>query len=195
MNKTHYALVFVLLGVAILVGSFFSQPPQTTAQAANKQATTNEQPTASGRMPSPPREGENIRLDFPIKDMTDAVRNIKEWQGKILVLNFWATWCGPCRHEIPAFNAIQKKYAQRNVQFLGLAYDDKAAISRFTSIIPVDYPILYGDEEVMDLSIEYGNLQAILPFTVFVNSHGKVFHIAEGALTEQATESILTKAL
>ncbi len=190
MNKTHYALILVLLGGALLIGSFFGQASTPTAQAT-LDAQSNHAQTLGG----PPQEGDTLPLDFQLKDMDDVLRNINEWQGKLLVLNFWATWCGPCRHEIPVFNAIQKKYAQQNVQFIGLAYDDKAAISRFTSIIPVDYPILYGDDEVMNLSVAYGNVQSILPFTVFIDDTGKLFHIAEGALTQAATESILAKAL
>ncbi len=194
MNKTHYALILVLLGGALLIGSFFGQANTPTAQATPDEQS-NHAPMLGAGMGTSPQEGDTLSLDFQLKDMDDVLRNINEWQGKLLVLNFWATWCGPCRHEIPVFNAIQKKYAQQNVQFIGLAYDDKAAISRFTSIIPVDYPILYGDDEVMDLSVAYGNVQSILPFTVFIDNTGKLFHIAEGALTQAATESILAKAL
>ena len=190
MNKIHYSLILVLVGGAILITSFIGEPqstpdspqassPPLTAVAAEK----NEQET--GR----------FNLDVSFKDITDTSRSLSEWKGKILVLNFWATWCAPCRHEIPELNAVQKKYADRNVEIIGLAYDDKAAIKRFTSIIPIDYQVLVGDEEVIELSMTYGNVMSILPYTIFIDTEGRIFDIKEGALTQAATERILAKVL
>ena len=180
MNKNHYALIFILLGAALFLASFSSSEPSRDTAATQTSQTA---------------ESQTSQISFSLKDMNDKMRHSSEWTGKILVINFWATWCGPCRHEIPAFNAVQKKFASQNVQFLGLAYDDKAAIERFTSIIPIDYPVLYGDNEVMELSMKYGNIQSILPYTLFVDAQGKVFHVREGALTQEVTEQILAKAL
>ena len=188
MNKNHYALIFILFGIALLLAGFSSS--ETEQSVAQSSPPTNTQPVSATK-----EENSARQIDFALKDMNDQFRHISEWNGKILVLNFWATWCGPCRHEIPAFNDIQKKYAQHNVQFIGLAYDDKAAIERFTRVIPIDYPVLYGDDEVMELSMKYGNIQSILPYTLFVDPQGKVFHITEGALTQEATERILAKVL
>lgn len=192
MNKSHYALVFVLVGVALLVVSFTGDNTRSDTGAQQRSQTTTQ--AASPTKTSANQES-GMQIDFAFKDLQDTLRHASEWQGNILVVNFWATWCTPCRHEIPAFNNLQKKYAQQGVQFLGLAYDDKAAIERFMSIIPIDYPVLYGDEEIMDLSMKYGNIQSILPYTLFVDKQGKVFHIQEGLLSEQATEQILAKAL
>ena len=100
------------------------------------------------------------------------------------MLNFWATWCGPCRKEIPLLNSLQKSYAKRGVQIIGVAVDNAAAVKQFIRSVPIDYPVLIGDQEAIEVIEAYGDKTGALPYTVFINRAGIIDSLASGALTE-----------
>lgn len=135
------------------------------------------------------------RPDFRLADLEGEMRHVKEWDGKVLVVNFWATWCAPCRKEIPFFNTLQARYGDKGLQFIGIAVDDARAVKRFMEIIPIDYPVLVGDDDAIPIAKAYGNREGILPFTVFVRRDGTIASIAKGGLTEDITEQTLLKLL
>lgn len=131
-------------------------------------------------------------LDFSFPDLTNTEHRLDEWKGKILVVNFWATWCPPCRKEIPAFNRVQQKYKDRNVQFIGIALDDTEAIQQFIKIIPIDYPVLVGGDDMGARAAHaFGNEEGVLPYTVFITADGKIHTQVSGGLSETATENTL----
>jgi len=109
------------------------------------------------------------------------------------VVNFWATWCAPCRKEIPFFNSLQARYADKGLQFIGIAVDDLRAVKRFMEVIPIEYPVLVGDEEAIPIAKAYGNKEGVLPFTVFIDRQGNIASIAKGGLSEEITEQTLLK--
>ena len=82
--------------------------------------------------------------DFNLADVSGNQHNISEWQGKIRIINFWATWCPPCLKEIPEFIALQKQYADKGLQFIGIAIDDQEAVAEFLATNKINYPILIG---------------------------------------------------
>ena len=131
-----------------------------------------------------------------LPDLSGKERTLDEWKGKTLVVNFWATWCPPCRKEIPAFNRIQQKYKDRDVQFIGIALDDSEAIEQFLKIIPIDYPVLVGgDDSGARAAHAFGNAEGVLPYTVFVTREGKIHSQVSGGLSEAATEKTLNEML
>lgn len=133
-------------------------------------------------------------LSFP--DLAGNEHRLDEWKGKILVVNFWATWCPPCRKEIPAFNRVQLKYKDRGVQFIGIALDDIEAIQQFLKIIPIDYPVLVGGDDVGARAAHaLGNEEGVLPYTVFITADGKIHTQVSGGLSEAATENTLNDML
>lgn len=136
-----------------------------------------------------------LRPDYELPDFDGNMRTAAEWDGKVVVVNFWATWCAPCRKEIPAFNHLQAKYAEQGVQFVGIALDDLKAVERFVKVIPIEYPILIGDDEAISLIKRYGNVEGALPYTVFVNRAGAITSIAAGGLSESVTENTILKLL
>ena len=105
------------------------------------------------------------------------------FQGKLLVLNFWATWCGPCRQEIPAFTRVQERWAGRGVQFVGLSAEERDKVERFTREVAVNYPLWVGDE-VGELGRRLGNRLGVLPFTVLVGPAGEILDAKVGAYSE-----------
>jgi thiol-disulfide isomerase/thioredoxin len=116
---------------------------------------------------------------------------IGEFQGKLLVLNFWATWCAPCRAEMPAFNRAQAQWAGRGVGFLGLSSEDPSRVQAFGRELGIRYPLWTGGDEVMELSRRLGNRQAVLPYTVILDSQGRVLETRVGPYTENELHRIL----
>jgi thiol-disulfide isomerase/thioredoxin len=109
-------------------------------------------------------------------------RSVAHWKGSILVVNFWATWCAPCREEIPEFVRLQQDLAGKGVQFVGIAADQPDQVRRFVSELKVNYPILVGGMDVLDLSAKLGNRISALPFTVVIDPNGHVAHRQLGVL-------------
>jgi thiol-disulfide isomerase/thioredoxin len=118
------------------------------------------------------------------RDPSGQPQSLGRYQGRIVVLNFWATWCAPCREEMPAFQRLQGRYADRNVQFVGLANDDPAKVARFARELGIGYPLWTGGPEVDELSRRLGDGQGALPFTVIVDSAGNVVEQRVGAYSE-----------
>lgn len=95
-----------------------------------------------------------------------------QWKGKVLVVNFWATWCPPCLDEMPEFSAISNELSEKNVQFVGISIDSADKINEFLTRTPITYPLLIGNAEALALSGDFGNRAKGLPFTVVLRPDG-----------------------
>src|ERR1041385_8514187 len=93
-----------------------------------------------------PEQGEASLVDFALPDLGGKTRWMSEWQGKVIVLNFWATWCAPCREEIPLLIKAQNQYKARGVQIIGIAIDTPAAVAEFAKRMNINYPLLIANE-------------------------------------------------
>jgi len=107
-------------------------------------------------------------------DVEGHPQRLSQWQGKLLVVNFWATWCPPCRKEIPDFAAVSEEYAGRGVQFVGLGVDTADNIARFARDQNVPYPLLVAGTGSLPIMSSLGNSSMALPFTLIVDSQGRV---------------------
>lgn len=114
-----------------------------------------------------------------------------QWQSKVLVINFWATWCPPCREEMPEFSRVHEKLSAKGVQFVGIGIDTPDNILNFEKSHPVSYPLLMGTYETLKLTIELGNKSSALPFTVILDREGKVAHTKMGKLNEDELNRLL----
>ncbi len=116
----------------------------------------------------------SMLVDFSLPDTAGNQHSASEWRGKPLVLNFWATWCEPCREEVPFLINAQKRYQARGLQIVGVAIDDTDSVMRFAQDMRINYPLLIAQEAGLELMSRYGNRRGLLPFTVIIDPDGTV---------------------
>jgi len=132
-----------------------------------------------------------LATNFSLPDLEDKSHQFDEWKGKIRVLNFWATWCPPCRKETPMFVELQEKLAAQGVQFIGVAIDEKQKTQDFIDTFGVTYPILYGADNAIAVATAYGDRLGMLPWTVVIDRQGSIVYTQAGEFTRQHIESVL----
>jgi thiol-disulfide isomerase/thioredoxin len=120
---------------------------------------------------------------------------LKQYQGKIIVLNFWATWCGPCREEMPELSQLHAEHLNKDVVVLGVAIDTVALIKEFTQDTPVSYPLFSAEDEGMALAHALGNDRGVLPYTVIIDRRGNVVKTYFGRINKELLESTLKPLL
>lgn len=149
-----------------------------------------------GRTPSDP-DAVDIRplMAVSIADLAGRPRTLTEWRGKVLVVNFWATWCPPCLKEIPEFMRMQERLEAQGVQFVGIAADREDKVREFARNYKINYPILLGQMDVIEIARLAGNRVGGLPFTVVVDRQGRWVHSESGALDEPRLQEILRPLL
>jgi thiol-disulfide isomerase/thioredoxin len=119
--------------------------------------------------------------------------SLGEFGGRIVVLNFWATWCAPCREEMPAFSRLQARWADKGVQFVGLSNEDARRVDQFGRDLNVSYPLWVGGDEVGELSRRLGNRLGVLPYTVLLDRSGNIMDSRVGTYPESMLEERLTR--
>jgi thiol-disulfide isomerase/thioredoxin len=140
-------------------------------------------PVPADPMPSPP-DISPAALSAASFTGADGRRHaIGELQGKVVVLNFWATWCAPCREEMPTFEKLQREWAGR-VQFVGLSDEDAAKVGAFARSNGITYPLWTGGDEVDELSHRLGNSAHVLPFSAVLDARGNVVAAKVGTYPE-----------
>ncbi|BCU07518.1 TlpA family protein disulfide reductase [Allochromatium tepidum] len=133
--------------------------------------------------------------DFRLTDLEGREVASSAWAGKVLVLNFWATWCPPCLSEIPRFVEIQERLRESGVQFVGIAVDQIEDVRAFVAGQPVNYPLLIATPEVLKLAVQLGNRLEVLPFTVIFDRHGRRVHGQIGELSAEELADYLDPLL
>jgi thiol-disulfide isomerase/thioredoxin len=131
------------------------------------------------------------KLDFP--DSNGQQQHLSQWRGQVVVLNFWASWCAPCREEMPDFVALRTEYQAKGVEFIGIAMDNPANVTRFLQQFPVNYPILIGEDGAHSLIRQLGNQSGGLPYTIVIDRRGNIVRNHLGRLTRSTLEADLRK--
>lgn len=183
MNK----LLFSLLALAVVVGAgaggYYLQIATMSAPGSATQEADGE--------PSHKTIIGSERPDFTLPGPHGEQHAISDWDGDILAINFWATWCKPCEEEIPEFIDLQQKYRDQGVTFVGVAIDRSAAVADFVERYQMNYPVLVGEQSAMKVAKTYGNQIGALPYTAFVNRAGRITHVHRGRLPKPEADAIL----
>ena len=135
------------------------------------------------------------RPAFELKDLEGKLRSIDEWNGKVILVNFWATWCPPCKKEMPAFISLYEQYQKQGFEIIGIALDDKQSVQDFADTLGVNYTVMAAEYEGLQLSRSYGNRIGALPFSVFVDRSGTIQFIKVGEISKQQVEDIIKPLL
>jgi thiol-disulfide isomerase/thioredoxin len=134
-------------------------------------------------------------LAAPHADVKGETRRVGDWRGRVLVINYWATWCAPCREEIPVFVRMQERYGSRGLQFIGIAIDQPDKVAEFGREFRINYPLLLGGVETIELVRQVGNRAGVLPYTLVIDRKGKLVSRERGGLKESRLESLVLPLL
>ncbi len=135
------------------------------------------------------------RPEFLLPDLDGKLHNIGEWDGKVVAVNFWATWCPPCRKEIPAFIELQDTYRLQGLQIIGIAIDEKEAVADYADTMGINYPILVGEQKAVDAAKDYGDRFGALPYTAIVDRQGNIVYIHRGEISRELAETKIKSVL
>lgn len=131
-----------------------------------------------------------------LNDLKGQQQNLYQWHGKVIMLNFWATWCGPCQAEIPDFIELQAKYQDQGLQIIGIGLDEERKLRNYVRTVGINYPILQAaPERQYDLLKQWGNPFGVLPFTVVIGKEGQLIYMQQGVFKKQAFDTFVKPLL
>jgi thiol-disulfide isomerase/thioredoxin len=133
----------------------------------------------------------DARADLALPDADGKPRRLSEWDGRVVLVNFWATWCGPCRQEMPLLDRVGTDWAGKDLQVIGVAMDDAAAVRDFLKDYPVAYPILVEASASADPSLLFGDTRGVLPYSVLIGRDGRLLDQRMGSFTQDSLNAWL----
>jgi thiol-disulfide isomerase/thioredoxin len=134
-------------------------------------------------------------MSAQLTDLQGQPRSIDAWRGQVLVVNFWATWCVPCREEIPVFIKLQERHGARGLQFIGIAIDQREKVDAFIRDFGMNYPVLLGGVDAVELTRRAGNRLGALPYTVLIDRSGRLVSAQIGIVKESKLDALLEPLL
>jgi thiol-disulfide isomerase/thioredoxin len=137
--------------------------------------------------------GSLLSTIFP--DLHGQARRVRDWSGQVTIVNFWATWCEPCREEIPLLLAARATYRSQGLEVVGIGIDQIDKIREFASKFKIDYPLLIGDTRALDVMRDLGNQAGALPYTVVLDRAGRVAARRLGAYKAGELDQVLAPIL
>jgi thiol-disulfide isomerase/thioredoxin len=186
------AVAGVILGSAAV--GFFLHRLTTRAvpvlAAATAPAIPASQQAGADRAAAPRRRIPDELPDFSLPGTDGLSHRLADWRGRPLIVNFWATWCEPCRREIPLLKQIRRENAPKNLEIVGIAIDHRDSVEKYAGELGVDYPLLLGDRGGLEAASAFG-MDLVLPFSVFADSRGRIVTLKLGELHRDEAAVIL----
>ncbi len=136
----------------------------------------------------PPEKNNNIweMASFELPTTTGETRSLSHWKGKVIMLNFWASWCAPCQFEIPRFVKYQGKYADKNLQIIGIGLDDADKLKNVERSLEMNYPtMVISQQKGAKLLEKFGDDQQIVPYTLVIDKDGTIVYIHRGSMENE----------
>jgi thiol-disulfide isomerase/thioredoxin len=199
MPPASRTLVIVLVAVAGVLAGFLSYrsaqapvsisavaAPASPAHPADLDDKTTLAPDAAPSRPIPDTVPE---LTMP--DLGGKPKALRDFLGHPLIINFWATWCAPCRREIPLLQQLRRAYQGDGLVVVGIAVDFRTAVADYVRRQPIDYPLLIGEDSGLAAAEQFG-MQTVLPFSVFADAQGRIVALKIGELHRDEADYILT---
>jgi thiol-disulfide isomerase/thioredoxin len=192
---------FAAVALVLVLSAVLGRIAYDRGSANAPGATGNELGADETRAGDESRAGEEpgdagpVRPEFSLAGLDGGIYGPGAWAGKVLVLNFWATWCPPCREEIPDLMDLQAAYGKRGLQIVGIAIDDPKAAHEYATRLKVNYPNLVGAWDGQRVAEDYGNRIGALPFTVIVDRHGRIAYTKPGQIARDEAEAIVIPLL
>lgn len=180
MSKKPISIILPVLA-AIALGTLFSFTLRHYFPAQNQGSRSNASTQALYAANLPDAQGKPQAL--------------QQWQGKVAVVNFWATWCPPCREEMPELSELYNQYKDQGVVVIGISTDELPKMQAFAAKSPVSYPLLAGNEQAMVLSEQLGNNKGALPYTVIVRADGSIANTYFGRISADLLKTTLLPLL
>jgi len=141
------------------------------------------------------QQGAKAILEANLPDIHGENQAVSQWSGKVLVVNFWATWCTPCQEEIPEFVEAQEKYREQGLVFVGIALDQADKVKMFSQEFGINYPVLVGSMDAWSLAAAAGNRMSVLPYTVVINRSGEIAETYVGRVNLKKLEKLVIPLL
>ena len=182
LNALYVAVALAAVAVGYYLSTYFS--PSAPANVPVLAATTHSSNLVG-----------SYRPDFKLGDQSGEFVTPDDFSGKTLLINFWATWCGPCREEMPMLVDLQSQYGDAGLQVLGIALDEVEKVREFVQEFGISYPNLIGMTDVMETNASYGNRSGALPYSVLVDADGIIRWQYSGALQHDELVGILKQHL
>jgi thiol-disulfide isomerase/thioredoxin len=188
------AWVLALAGILLGFGTagFLLSRHLGPAKPAVQPAPLNQAPVPTADANREPRPIPERLPDFSLPDLRGVSHRLADWRGRPLAVNFWATWCEPCRREIPLLRALRRENARSRLEVVGIALDHPDSVQKLVEELGIEYPVLVGERGGLEAVTAFG-VDTVLPFTVFADAEGRIVTLKIGELHRDEATFILAR--
>jgi thiol-disulfide isomerase/thioredoxin len=194
-SKSLIAVLGVLLASALVgfVAYRLLRPAEVTLRPGASMAAPRSSSTGADALADPAIPARTVPDQLPdirLPGTDGAMHKLSDWKGKPLLVNFWATWCEPCRREIPLLKSLRREHAAERLEIVGIAVDQAQDVRKYVKTHTIDYPVLVGEDGGLAAATALG-MDTVLPFSVFADAQGHVVTLKVGELHQDEAELIL----